>query len=207
MQSSARLLEQWNRKLHFYLGLYFLFFLWLFSLTGLLLNHDSWATALHSNKRIETRYERSLGPFRVNTDTARAREVMSQLNMTGEISWPASQQAGYFAFNVSRPTEANQVRVDLTRNVASVQHFDNSGVAAFRIFHTFSGSRYADSSRRDWVLTEVWVAAMDALAIGLIVMVLGSYYMWFRLKQKRRLGALVLALGVASCAIFASGVL
>ena len=175
MPPSARLFEQWNRKLHFYLG--------------------NWATALHANERTETRYDRTLEPLRGQADTDRARDVMRQLSMTGEINWPASQQAGYFAFNVSRPTEANQVRVDLARNVVSVQHFDNGGFAAFRIFHTFSGSRYTDSARRDWVLTEVWVVAMDALAIGLTVMVLGSYYMWFRLKQKRRLGVIALALG------------
>ena len=34
--------ETWNKKLHYYLGLYFLLFLWLFSFTGLLLNHPRW---------------------------------------------------------------------------------------------------------------------------------------------------------------------
>ena len=29
-----------NRRAHYYLGLYFLFFLWLFAFTGLLLNHS-----------------------------------------------------------------------------------------------------------------------------------------------------------------------
>ena len=29
----------WNQKLHIYLGLYFLVFLWLFAVSGLLLNH------------------------------------------------------------------------------------------------------------------------------------------------------------------------
>lgn len=32
----------WNRRTHFYLGLYFLFFAWLFVFTGLLLNHPRW---------------------------------------------------------------------------------------------------------------------------------------------------------------------
>ncbi len=33
-------LRTWNRRLHYYFGLYFLFFTWLFALTGLLLNHS-----------------------------------------------------------------------------------------------------------------------------------------------------------------------
>lgn len=43
-------------------------------------------------------------------------------------------------------------------------------------------------TRRDWLLTSVWVAAMDTLALGLLVMVFGTYYMWYQLKPKRTLG-------------------
>jgi len=48
---------------------------------------------------------------------------------------------------------------------------------------------------------------MDALAGGLIVMVLGSYYMWWRLKKRKALGVVVLFAGAASCAVFLFGVL
>ena len=37
--------ERWNRKLHFYFGLFLLFFTWLFAFTGLLLNHPTWSFA------------------------------------------------------------------------------------------------------------------------------------------------------------------
>jgi hypothetical protein len=56
------------------------------------------------------------------------------------------------------------------------------------------------------MLTTIWALAMDALAAGLIVMVLGSYYMWYRLKANRRLGFLVLAAGFISCAAFLAGI-
>jgi hypothetical protein len=55
----AETFEIWNRKLHYYLGLYFLFFLWLFAFTGLLLNH-SWAFfEFWPNRKIST-VERSI---------------------------------------------------------------------------------------------------------------------------------------------------
>jgi hypothetical protein len=201
--SSLVLFEKWNRKLHFYLGLYFLFFLWLFSLTGLLLNHGQWAIASAANQRKETRYERPVQTPEGATEMERVQHVMRQLGLRGEIDLPATQQPGQIAFNVSRPRDADQVRVDLASNRAAVQHFDNSGMATFRIFHTFSGSRYNQpASQREWIITTVWVLAMDALAAGLIVMVLGSYYMWYRLKPKRRLGAIVLLCGVGCCALF-----
>jgi hypothetical protein len=55
------------------------------------------------------------------------------------------------------------------------------------------------------MLTTIWVVAMDALAAGLIVMVFGSYYMWYRLKATRLLGVIVLAAGFLSCAAFVAG--
>ena len=206
MPSSGKVFEKWNRKLHFYLGLYFLFFLWLFSLTGLMLNHGHWLISLAANERKETRSETSIQTPAGATQADRVNDVMQQLRLEGEIDLPATQPPGQLAFNVSRPSDANQVRVDLAQNRASIQHFDNSGWATFRIFHTFSGSRFNQpSSQRDWMLTTVWVVAMDAMAAGLIVMVLGSYYMWYRLKAKRRLGVIVLAAGVLSCTAFLAG--
>jgi hypothetical protein len=46
---------------------------------------------------------------------------------------------------------------------------------------------------------------MDAFAVGLIAMVLGSYYMWWRLRHKRTAGAIALGLGVAVSGLFVVG--
>ena len=208
MPSSAKGLatfERWNRKAHYYLGLFFLFFLWLFSLTGLLLNHGQWAMAQAANQRKETRYEQTVQPPSGDTDLARARDMMRQLRLVGEMDLPTGPQvAGHFDFNVNRPRDASQVKVDLVQMRASVQHFDNGGWAVFRIFHTFSGSRFnTPESHRNWIVTSAWVVAMDALSAGLIVMVLGSYYMWFRFKRKSlRLGMILVAAGYLCCAMF-----
>jgi hypothetical protein len=74
-------------------------------------------------------------------------------------------------------------------------------------FHTFSGSRFNTPGERDWILTTIWVVAMDALAAGLVIMVLSSYYMWYRLKRTHALGCAALIAGFASCALFFSGFL
>ncbi len=114
---------------------------------------------------------------------------MRQLNLQGEIDWPAAQPVGHIDFNVSRPNGSAQVRVDVNAKKAYVREFENGHLHAFQIFHTFSGSRFNQpASQRDWIMTSIWVFAMDALAAGLIVMVLGSYYMWWRLKKRKALG-------------------
>jgi len=199
-------LETWNRKLHYYLGLYFLLFIWLFSLTGLLLNHPRWALSRIPNEP-NPPHARTLESPSGDTDLARARDVARQLGVSGEIDWPQTTQApGRLDFNITYPKRATQVRVDLARRTATVQQVDRSFWSAFRISHTFSGSRYNNPGMtRDWLLTSVWVAAMDALAAGLLVMVGGSYYMWYRLKPKRTLGWIALTAGCVTCGLFVFG--
>jgi hypothetical protein len=88
---------------------------------------------------------------------------------------------------------------------ATVQQVDRSFWSAFRIMHTFSGSRYNAPGTRDWLLTTLWVVAMDAFAVGLLVMVFASYYMWYRLKAKRVLGVVALCTGTAVAGLIIFG--
>ena len=201
MPSSAKSLEAWNRRLHYYLGLYFLFFLWLFSATGLMLNHQQWFTDLY--KRAESVYQAPVRAPEGDTDLARAQDLMQQLDLRGEIDLPASQPVWHVDFNVNRPNGSARVRVDLTAKTAYIQAFDHNARHAFQILHTFSGSRFNQPAiGRDWLVTSLWVWAMDALAAGLVFMVLSSYYMWYRLKKRRALGVVFLIAGFAGCGLF-----
>jgi hypothetical protein len=192
-------IEAWNRRLHYYLGLYFLFFLWLFSFTGLLLNHPRWTISRIPNDS-NPLFERPIESPRGGTDAERASDVIRQLGLRGELELPQTPSPPEtLDFNVAYPKQAFQVRVDLAHQRATIREFDRSVWSAFRISHTFSGSRYnVPGSSRDWMLTSLWVVAMDALSAGLLIMVFGSYYMWYRLKTRRTLGWIVLAAGFIS---------
>jgi hypothetical protein len=132
---------------------------------------------------------------------------MSELNLAGEIDWPAQRQApGRLDFAVNRPGRTNRVSADLVRNRAAVQQIQINSWGVLHVLHTFSGTRINNpTAARDWPLTTIWVVAMDALSAGLLLMVLSSYYMWYRLKPKRRWGAISLAAGVVACGFFAVG--
>ena len=200
------LLEAWNRRFHYYLGLYFLLFIWLFSFTGLLLNHPRWALSRIPNDPSPP-YEVTIAPPAGDTELARATDVVLQLGLRGEVDWPqAAARPGRLDFNLAYPKRAFQISVDLTQNRATVRPVERDLWSALRITHTFSGSRYnSPGMRRDWIVTSVWVVAMDALAVGLLVMVFGSYFMWYRLKAKRTLGWIALSAGVIGCAVFVVG--
>jgi hypothetical protein len=194
----------WNRRVHYYLGLFLLFFIWLFAFTGLLLNHPRWQFAQFWPNRIQSTTEHTIAAVTAANDTDRARDVMRQLGVAGELQWPATQPAnGPFTFQVNRPGFNVDVKADLQAGRATVQRTQLNAWGVMHILHTFTGAPAADSrNRRDWTLTTLWALSMDAVAGGLIVMVLGSYVMWFRLRAKRIGGIIALALGFISCGAF-----
>jgi hypothetical protein len=206
-RGGAEVLKRWNRKLHYYLGLYLLFFVWLFSFSGLLLNHAQWNFAEFWENRRQTTEERAILEPAIGDDVAQARDLMRQLAIRGEIEWTTtSKDTNRFDFRVSQPGLIYEVKADFARQKATVQQIQLNAWGIIRILHTFTGVRMDDSRNgRDWILTSLWAWAMDATAIGLVLMVLSSYYMWFELPQKRRLGLLALSLGLLSCGLFCLG--
>jgi hypothetical protein len=195
--------------LHFYVGLFLLFFVWLFAFSGLVLNHPSWRFTEFWSKRAQSNYERDIavpGP-EVKGDLAQAREIMEQLGIVGEILWTTTRtDPNQFDFQVRRPGHFFFIKADLARKRVAVQQGDVNLWGVIRALHAFTGVQMDDPrQRRDWVLTSVWAYSMDAVAIGLIFMVLSSLLMWFKLPQKRIPGAVVLVLGILLCGWFCVG--
>jgi hypothetical protein len=196
----------WNRRIHYYLGLYLLFFTWLFVFTGLLLNHPRWQFAQFWPNRLQTTTEHQIQTPVGGSDAERARDLMRQLGIDGEIQWSA-QRSGPFAFQVSRPGLVVDVKADLEQGRATVQRNQLNAWGVMHLLHTFTGVRAGDArNTRDWALTSLWALSMDALALGLIVMVFSSYVMWFRLKTKRLGGIVALLLGFTTCGLFLGAV-
>jgi hypothetical protein len=201
--------EHWNRKLHFYVGLFLLFFTWLFAFSGLILNHPSWTFTEFWNNRKQTTYEREIAApvLEVKGDLGQAREIMRQLALRGEILWTTIRtDPNQFDFQVRRPGHFFFIKADLARRRVAVQQSDVNLWGVLRALHTFTGVQMDDPrNRRDWALTSLWAYSMDAVAAGLTFMVLSSIYMWFKLPQKRLPGAVVLGLGLLSCGLFCVG--
>ena len=198
----------WNRKGHYYFGLYLLFFLWLFAFTGLLLNHGQWSFAEFWPSRKISRLERAVEIRPAAIDLERARDLMRQLGIRGEIEWTAATaNSDRFEFRVNRPGHNFAVTLDPDHRRAIVEHTQINGWGVLHVLHTFTGVRAGDTrNQRDWILTRVWALAMDAVAIGLIVLVLTGLYLWWGLAgAKRKLGACALALGTTTCALFVIG--
>ena len=173
----------------------------------MLLNHSAWTFAEFWPDRKQSDFERPIHPPPPGGDLAQARNILRQLGIDGEIEWAKPRPGpGRFDFRAGGPGRSFEIRADLQRNVAAVHRTDLNWWGVTRILHTFTGVRMTNSrNSRDWAPTMVWALSMDALSAGLILMVLSGIYMWWRLKRKRRLGALALGLGLVSCGLFVIG--
>lgn len=205
-RQSLDAVKVWSRKGHYYLGLYFLFFLWLFSFTGLLLNH-SWRFADFWPQRKVSTFERNIEPPQGGSDFERARDVMRQMGIAGEVEWTISRPGSpLFEFRVNRPGHNFNVTLNPIDRLAKVEETEVNAWGIMRSLHTFSGVRGGEKrNERDWILTTVWVLSMDAVSIGLILMVLTGFYLWFGLPAKRKGGIVAFILGTTVCGFFVFG--
>ena len=199
--------ELWNRKLHYYIGLYLLFFVWLYSLTGLLLNHSTWQfQQFWPNRRVSAE-ERPIQDPAAGSDLEQARELIRQFGIHGEIVLPVGRPTPTrLEVRANRPGYNYVILADLTQSRARLEttHVNSWGVV--RAMHEFIGVRLAGAgTRRNWPITSIWALSMDAISLGLIVMVVGGYYLWWGLARKRAWGVVALALGVLCCVAFVFG--
>jgi hypothetical protein len=199
--------NRWNTRLHYFLGLYLLLFVWLFAFTGLLLNHSSWKFAEFWDSRKQSAMGQDIVPPSVKGDLARAHDLMEQLGIRGEIEWTTSPgDSSRLDFRVSRRGHIFEIKTDFVRKKATVQRIDLNAWGILRILHTFTGVRLDDPrNQRDWAFTSAWALAMDAVAIGLILMILSSLWIWYETRRHRVLGGIVLLAGCLACGLFCVG--
>ena len=205
-QNALDIISTCNRKGHYYLGLYFLFFVWLFALTGLLLNH-AWSFAEFWPNRKVSKFEKQVQISTARDDVGRAQDLMRQLGIRGEIEWTGARiDSPLFTFRAGRPGRIWQVALNPESSRVAVEQTDINGWGLIRVLHTFTGVRAGDQrNHRDWILTTVWAFSMDAVSVGLTLMVLSGLYLWMGLPAKRKLGAAALLAGSAACGMFVFG--
>ncbi|MEO8624769.1 MAG: hypothetical protein ABI625_27040 [bacterium] len=195
------------RKLHNYLGLYLLTFVWLFAASGLILNHPAWSAAQFWKAREETTAQRAIIVPRATGDVELAAGLMTQLGIVGEIGeTKRSSKGDAFEFQVVRPGRVFRVEARIDSALARVTQIRLNAWGVLDALHKFTGvSLDAPARTRDWALTTVWSLAMDALALGLMILVASGLFLWYRFPAKRVPGLVALGAGMACCGFFLFG--
>ena len=208
-RETARRVSTWNRKLHNYVGLYLILFLWLFAVSGLILNHPTWSFAQFWPDREQSSYERQIRVPPAGGDAMRARDLLDQLGIAGEIEQitaRAEADEPGLEVRVMRPGRIVDIRADFEAGRATVAVTQTNAWGVLHWLHSFTGVRMGrPEQQRDWVMTRLWSLAMDAVCAGLLFLVASSLYMWYPVVRKRKLGWAFLGAGLLGCGFFLFG--
>ena len=199
MQSNT--LHNFNRRLHIHLGLLLLLFIWLFSLSGLILNHGSWKFASFWDERQESKIDFTV-PLSVLNDSDPEAGVMEFLKMAGEAQ-RQKRTAEMLEFRVQSPGIVRDLSINLTNGSGTEKVLKYNVWGKLRTLHTFNGmSKENPSQSPNWWITAIWRLTMDGIAIGLIIICLSSWIMWFKVRKEYRLGYIILASAFAMAGYF-----
>ena len=191
-------------KSHIYLGLFFVIYLWLLSLTGLFLNHPKWRVNDYraSAKWVDTTVAVTLATG--EDPLEKANHYLRELGLEGELLGVRHvEKENQFRFDVYRPGNTAKVRIDLESGEAKISRRQMNSIGILNQLHTFGEMKRFDPRKEHltWYATRLWVLSMDGLALGLILMVLTALYMWLQTK-KIISGAISLLLGTGVAIVF-----
>ena len=192
----------WSRKVHIHLGLFLLLFIWLFSISGLLLNHDNWEISSFWEEREENKSVTAIQIPSSHDSVTVLWNIMSQLNLRGEITnverWPDSLH-----FRISVPGQVRSLRVDYKKGICTQEQLKYNMAGIIRTLHTFNGVNKENADAKpNWLITRMWSLSMDGIAIGLIMLCISSWIMWFKIRERYSWGWIVLTLGFSGAIYF-----
>lgn len=192
----------WNLKFHIYIGLFLLLSIMFFSITGLMLNHSQWKFTSFWKERKESKF---ITPviIPVNLDSASILQYyMKQLKISGEIS-NVKMTPDSLNFRVLKPGTINDIHVDYKNSTSVRKEIAFNWLGKIRMLHTFNGPvKVNPDARPNWLGTKSWILFMDITAIGMIILSLSSWIMWYKIRKKYSAGLLILILGIIGALVF-----
>lgn len=207
VQEVLKRIDLWMHRLHSYVGLCLLLFVWLFAFSGLLLNHhwafsEFWADRRESVSESSVRISPPTSPSSAAVDLATTRDLMAQLGVSGEID-RITAKPDTFGFRVAKPGQIVTVTVDVNSGKASVKNIRLNTWGVLSALHHLTGV-HGDNPElnRNNAATALWSLSVDAVSVGSMFLVVGGVWLWLRRKQTLIGGTVALLLGLVACGLF-----
>jgi hypothetical protein len=179
-------LIKWNGKIHIYLGLFLLIFIWLFGVSGLLLNHH-WEFANSWEKRKVISYDKTIEISKERGKHILVHEIMDKLNLNGSIvNLRYSTDSAQLNFITSKPGLRHDIQAGLNDGKIMIKETKLDQWQIMRSLHTLRNpTSNEQGDRYQPVLAFIWSISMDIVSVGLIIICLGGWYLWWQVGRKR----------------------
>ena len=193
-------------KGHLYTGLFLLVGIWVFSISGLILNHPMWISGYWENREISVEQLR-FGALSGQDDNSKALELVRVLGLRGELEQVRSFPDGdSLALTVARPGTILRVTAWPGQGRAMVESNRTGATGLLNMLHTFTGVRIGGKeNRRDWFLTRLWSLSMDIISLGLLLIVASGLLFAFRRREALGAKVVALGLGILACCFYLFG--
>jgi hypothetical protein len=203
MKHKLKNIPYWSRKFHIHMGLFLIFFIVLFSFSGLLLNHGSkWKFASFWDERKE---KITVVPIEVSLSLDGAtllKNILLQLRISGEVNH-VIRTSDSLDFGVSMPGHERNLHVNLTTGTCTQKEIIFNGWGKMRTLRTFNGINRNDPGiHPNWIITRICQFTKDVLAISIIILCFSSWIMWYKIRKQYKWGILYLLLGAVISVFF-----
>src|SRR2546430_9599397 len=106
-------------------------------------------------------------------------------------------------FRVAIPGHLHSIHADFKKRICIDHEMRYNIWGILRTLHTSNAvDKNNPSSPSNWWLSAVWRFTMDAIAVGLILLCVSSYIMWYRLQKGRVLGFVLFGAGILGAVYF-----
>lgn len=185
-----------NRRLHIHLGLFLLLFIWLFFISGLIIHHGEWKFASFWEQRKESKTDFIIAFGYLHDDPDMIPRIQAQLNLVGEVS-DVLIKDGNIDFRVSSPGVVQEIHINSLTGMGVMKVMKYNFWGKLRTLHTFNGmDKNNPSISPNWFITKLWRLMMDIIAVVLIILCLGSWVMWYKVRRDYKWGYLLLGFGL-----------
>lgn len=195
--------------IHLHTGLFISPFIFIFSVSALVLNHnfidwqEDWQKWVFS---VDDTVDRTVAFAIPSDDKSKidyANDILLQLNISGEIS-NIFRDSIQMYIPVTKPGHRISIRADLISGIAYIHSEQTNFWKKLIWLHKMPGPHNANI-RGNWIYTKIWESSVDFFVLCLFFSSITGITLWYYLKNERNIGLIALLVGFLSIASLVIG--
>jgi hypothetical protein len=197
--------SQVNRRLHLYLGLGLLPWLFMYGISSIPFAHSQYFDRRDSASGLPLWSLRSTHTVdrAIPDDPAQLREFGASLLRQAGITAPT------FGAYRQGPTQVNVYVYSFWHSTQLKYSADQQRLTVedrrFRWDHFLTGMHARGGFEQEGLLVRSWSVAVDLVCLAIVMWIASGLYMWWGLPGSRRWGCLAIGAGIASFVVFTVG--